>query len=172
MEKRDNEIFMQSTSSRFLAMSCKLLRRAITCPPVSMGGLVPSCRARKKGLHKGRKQEYMFKSEAWTYILYNWQSTNLVFRSKWQDYYPIIYLRKQWADTRPGESKFFFIFFLVLHSRKQVATVAFCVRLRIVKNPTWRRPVASASAGPRPGGPAGRLSPAPGPCPPAAPARA
>ena len=42
---------------------------------------------------KRRKQESIFKAGAWTYILYNLQSTNYVFRQ-------IIF-------PAPGESKFF-----------------------------------------------------------------
>ena len=53
MEKRDNEIFMQSPDRQYLT------------PPVSMRGSVPHYIVRKKGGCIGRKQESIFKSEEW-----------------------------------------------------------------------------------------------------------
>ena len=83
-------------------------------PPVSMRGSVPRYRARKKVWCIGRKQESIFESEAWTYISCSRPNTNSVFRR-------VLYRRERRAATWLGESKFFFIFFLVRQSRKRVA---------------------------------------------------
>ena len=93
--------------SRFRASCCS------EQPPVSMGGLVPRYRARKKGGCLGRKQESIFESGAWTYISCSWQNTNFVFGL-------VLYRRERRAATWPGESKFF-VFFLVLQWRNLVA---------------------------------------------------
>ena len=69
--------------------------RASCCteqPPVSEGGSVPQYVVRKKGGCIGRKQESIFESGVWTYILCDRQSINFVFHliicllGHWQTY--------------------------------------------------------------------------------------
>ena len=98
MEKRNKEIFMQSPGRHYLwcLASC-----CAEQPPVSMGGSVPRYGARKYVCCMGRKQESIFESGVWTYILCNRQSTNFVFRQ-------IIYRLKHRAATWPGEASFCF----------------------------------------------------------------
>ena len=50
MEKRDNEIFMQSSGSRYLAMLNKLLRRATTSVDEGIGSTLSS--KKKRVLHR------------------------------------------------------------------------------------------------------------------------
>ena len=58
-------------------------------PPVSMGGSDQRYRTRRKAGCLGRKQEFIFESGVWTYILCN----------LWR------------ADTWPGESNYFYFLF-------------------------------------------------------------
>ena len=112
-DSRDNEIFMQSPGRRYLTMPGKRLRRETTSVKVRFGSTL---KCKKKGQCIGRKQESIFESEAWTYISCSRQNTYSVFRR-------VLYRRERRAATWPGESKFFFIFLLVLpvQSRKRLA---------------------------------------------------
>ena len=90
MEKRDNEIFMQSPGCRYLAMSGKQLRRETTSVEERISSTAnPRYRARKKVGCIGRKQEYS-NQERGTYISCSRQNTNSVFGR-------VLYLRERTA---------------------------------------------------------------------------
>ena len=63
MEKRDNEIFMQSHGRRYLAMQGKQLSRETISVKVRCG--FHAVGQEKKGQCIDRKQKSIFKSEEW-----------------------------------------------------------------------------------------------------------
>ena len=101
-------------------------------PPVSMGGSVPRYRARRKGCCIGRKQESIFESGAWTYILHcNLLITILCFA--WL--YTGGRRQEQRAYMWPGENIFFHFVFsaaVAVQSRKRVTEPHPCIVLEIV----------------------------------------
>ena len=96
MEKRDNEILMQSPGRWYLAMQGETTSIKVR--------FCSRCMARKKGRCIDRKQESIFESEAWTYISCSRPNTNSVFRR-------VLYRRERRAATWLGESKFFYFLF-------------------------------------------------------------